>query len=105
MLEDLEEDSILLIVVSVCAKLKHLIETKRLEISSKPLISELKSFVAKGISFQGKQGSNDDLVSSMLLAIRMTVMLQDWDPAIYEKLREERDDEFVMPMPIYVNSY
>ena len=91
--------------ISICAKLKHLIESNRIVINSKPLISELKTYVAKGISFEGKTGSNDDLVSSMLLAVRMTVMLQEWDPAIYDKLREERDDEFVMPMPIYISNY
>jgi len=91
--------------ISACAKLKHLIESNRLVLHSKPLISELKTFIAKGISFEGKVGSTDDLVSSMLLAIRMTVMLQDWDPAIYDKLREEREDEFVMPMPIYVSNF
>lgn len=91
--------------IATCAKLKHLIESKRIEISSKQLISELKSYVAKGLSFEGKSGSTDDLVSSMLLAVRMTVMLQEWDPAIYDKLREEREDEFVMPMPIYISNY
>jgi hypothetical protein len=91
--------------ISICAKLKHLIESDRIAINSKPLISELKTYVAKGISFEGKTGSNDDLVSSLLLAIRMTVMLQDWDPSIYDKLREEREDEFVMPMPIYISNY
>jgi hypothetical protein len=91
--------------ISICAKLKHLIESNRIAINSKPLISELKTYVAKGISFEGKTGSNDDLVSSLLLAVRMTVMLQDWDPSIYDKLREEREDEFVMPMPIYISNY
>ncbi len=91
--------------ISICAKLKHLIESDRLKLYSKPLISELKTFVSKGISFEGKSGSTDDLVSSLLLALRMTVMLQDWDPAIYDKLREEREDEFIMPMPIYISNY
>lgn len=90
--------------ISICAKLKHLIESDRLKINSKPLISELKTYVAKGISFEGKVGSNDDLVSSLLLALRMIMILQEWDPAIYDKMREERDDEFIMPMPIYINT-
>jgi hypothetical protein len=91
--------------IAICAKLKHLIESNRLKIFSKPLISELKTFVAKGISFEGKVGSTDDLVSSLLLALRMIMMLQDWDPAIYDKMREEREDEFLMPMPIYISNY
>jgi len=91
--------------LSVCAKLKHLIESNRLKINSKPLVSELKTYVAKGLGFEGKVGSHDDLVSSMLLAVRMMMVLQDWDPAIYDKMREEREDEWIMPMPIYVNSF
>jgi hypothetical protein len=35
----------------------------------------------------------------------MAMMLQEWDPAIYDKLREERDDEWTMPLPIYMNTY
>jgi hypothetical protein len=91
--------------IAICAKLKHLIESDRLKLYSKPLISELKTFVAKGISFSGKVGSNDDLVSSLLLALRMVILLQEWDPAIYDKMREEREDEWVMPLPIYVSSF
>jgi hypothetical protein len=82
-----------------------LIENKKLTLNSKSLISELKTFVAKGVSFEGKTGSHDDLVSSLLLVVRMVSMLQDWDPAIYDKMREENAEELVMPMPIYINSF
>ena len=91
--------------INACAKLKHLLESNRLGINSKPLISELKTYIAKGVSFEAKVGQHDDLVSAMLLAIRMALMLQEWDPAIYDKMREEREDEFVMPMPIYISNY
>jgi len=91
--------------IAICAKLKHLIETNRMKICSKPLISELKTYVAKGASFAGKAESGDDLVSSLLLAVRMINLLQDWDPAIYDKMREDRFEEYEMPMPIYITSY
>lgn len=91
--------------IAICAKLKHLIESNRMKINSKSLISELKTFVAKGISFAGKTGSHDDLVSSLLLALRMITILQEWDPAIYDKMREESADEYEMPLPIYISSY
>jgi hypothetical protein len=91
--------------ISACAKLKHLIESNRMSLNSKPLISELKTYVAKGISFSGKSGTHDDLVSSLLLAVRMAMTLQEWDPSIYDKMREESEDEWVMPMPIYVNTF
>jgi hypothetical protein len=91
--------------INACAKLKYLVESDRLKINSKALLSEFKTFVATGTTFQGKVGSHDDLVSSLLLAIRMVLILQEWDPAIYERMREERDDEFIMPMPIYMSSH
>jgi hypothetical protein len=91
--------------INACAKLKHLVESKRFRIKSKPLISELKGYIAKGVSFEAKVGLHDDLVSATLLVIRMALMLQEWDPAIYDKMREEREDEFLMPMPIYISNY
>ena len=91
--------------ISICAKLKHLIESNRMKINSKALVSELKTFVAKGVSFEGKVGAHDDLVSSILLTLRMAMVLQEWDPAIYDKMREEAEDEWIMPMPIYINSF
>lgn len=91
--------------IAVCAKLKQLIESKKIKLNSKSLISELKTYVAKGIGFQGKSGSHDDLVSSLLLAIRMIMILQDWDPAVYDKMREDTLDDIELPMPIFVSTY
>lgn len=91
--------------ISACAKLKQLVENNRMKINSKSLISELKSYVAIGLSFGGKSESNDDLVSSLLLAIRMTMTLQDWDPVIYDKLKEEDEENWILPMPIYISSF
>ena len=70
------------------------------------LISELKTYVAKGISFEGKTNETDDLVSSTLLAVRMIMQLGDWDPAVYDKMREDRElEDLELPMPIYINSF
>jgi hypothetical protein len=91
--------------ISACAKLKQLVENDKLKIYSKSLISELKTYVAKGLSFAGKSESNDDLVSSILLAIRMIMTLQDWDPVVYDKLKEEDNENWILPMPIYINSF
>lgn len=91
--------------ISICSKLKHLIESNRLTINSRALISELKTYIAKGVSFEAKTGSNDDLVSSLLLNLRMVMVLQEWDPQVYDKMREEHEDEWEMPMPIFVSNY
>jgi len=92
--------------ISACAKLKQLIESRQIKLYSKVLISELKTFVASGITFKAKTGQHDDLVSSLLLSIRMVLLLQDWDPSIYEKMRDNTGlEEYDLPMPIYISSY
>lgn len=91
--------------ISACAKLKQLIETKKIKINSKPLISELKTFVSTGITFKAKTGQHDDLVTSLLLAVRMITVLQDWDPAIYDKMREHTQEDYDLPLPIYISNF
>jgi hypothetical protein len=89
--------------ITACSQLKNLLETYKMKINSKALISELKTFVAHGIGFGAKSGEHDDLVSSTLLIIRMADVLADWDPKIYEKMSEKLT-EGSMPMPIFVST-
>ena len=83
--------------LSACAKFKNLVETKKLHIASKALISELKTFVASGSGYAAKLGETDDLVMSMLLAVRMAMFLREYDPNLDEKLKDGQ--ELIMPMP------
>ena len=71
-------------------------------IHSKPLISELKTYVASGLGFKAKSGEHDDLVSSTLLIMRMADVLADWDPKIFDKMTDKINDD-AMPMPIFVS--
>jgi hypothetical protein len=89
--------------LAVCAKFKSMIETGRLTINSRNLISELKNFVALAGSFKAKPGETDDLVLSMMLAIRMTQVLQSFDPAIDNQLKDSIDD-MIAPMPFIMVS-
>ena len=92
--------------IAACAKLKQLLETKKLKIRSKALISELKTFVGEGVTFKAKGGQHDDLVTSMLLAVRMVMTLQEWDPLIYDKMRDQSGlEDHDLPLPIYISSY
>jgi hypothetical protein len=84
--------------LSACSKLKSLIETRRFVIASKPLLSELKTFVASGNSFAAKIGEHDDLVMSLLLAVRMVMLLQQFDSNLDTELRDNIDS-FIEPMP------
>jgi hypothetical protein len=84
--------------ITVCAKLKNLIENKKITINSKNLISELKTFVAHGVGFEAKTGETDDLVSATLLSLRMIQALQSYDSDLDEKMRDSADD-YIAPMP------
>lgn len=84
--------------LAACAKFKSMVEQKKMVISSNNLISELKNFVASVGSFAAKSGETDDLVTSMLLAVRMVQTLQNFDADLDTRLRNN-DDEFLEPLP------
>jgi hypothetical protein len=88
--------------IDACTKFKELVENNKMEINSKALISELKNFVASGVSFKGKPGEHDDLVSAALLMTRMMKVLADFDPKIFEQWTN-RTSEWTAPMPIFAN--
>ncbi len=91
--------------ISSCARLKYLIEEDKMIINSKSLITELKSFIASGVSFKAKQGQHDDLVSSLLLVVRMSTVLAEWDQSVFDSLSIDGiNDDWEAPLP-FVSSY
>jgi len=84
--------------LAACAKLKSLIETRRLHLASKNLISELKTFVAHGVGYAAKLGETDDLVMSLLLTVRMIQLLQNFDAKLDETMRDVAE-EYLEPLP------
>ena len=91
--------------VSACARLKTMIESDKMKVYSGPLITELKGFVASGSSFKAKPGETDDLISAVLLVIRMMSVLKDWDPRIYNTFTTVEDtEEYEAPMPIFIST-
>ena len=91
--------------ISACARLKSMIERNKMTIHSKPLISELKSYVAAGSSYRAKTGEKDDLVSASLLAMRIIQVLKDWDPKVYTSFSQADEDttERVIPLPVFAS--
>lgn len=92
--------------ISACSRLKFFIEEEKMTIKSSALISELKTFIAAGTTFKAKSGQHDDLVASLLLIVRMSVVLADWDPKVFETLSvtARLDEDWEMPMPLFVSS-
>ena len=90
--------------ITACSRLKTMIENDKITINSAALLSELKAYVATGTSFGAKPGSNDDLVSATLLALRMMAVLKDWDPRIYNTFTQaDNESDYEPPMPIFIS--
>jgi hypothetical protein len=86
-------------------KLKSLMETNKMHVCSKQLISQLKNYVSKGDSFAAKSGEHDDLVSATLLVIRMSMMISKWDDRTADHMKDDSlfdIEQLVEPMPISV---
>jgi len=84
--------------LTACAKFKILVETGRMIISSRALISELKTFVSHGVSYAAKPGETDDLIMATLLAVRMMLLLQSYHTEIDSQLKDH-GDVVIEPMP------
>lgn len=91
--------------LTACSKLKVMIENNKLKITSAPFISELKNFVAVGTTYRAKAEESDDLVSAMLLCLRIISILRDWDPRIYNSFKSmDEEEDYQAPMPIFVST-
>jgi hypothetical protein len=86
--------------INACSKLKYWVETEKLEVASKPLLRELKTFIARGNSYAAKDGENDDLVMALNLIVRMSLEVSKYEEDAFEYLNEDFDDNDGMePMP------
>ena len=86
--------------LTACSKLKILVESRRMRIHSKPLISEMKTFVAHGVSYAAKPGETDDLVMATVLAVRMLMLLQTYHAELDQHMKDH-NDTVIEPMPFF----
>jgi hypothetical protein len=84
--------------LAACAKLKNLVETNRMHIHSRNLISELKTFVASGAGYAAKIGETDDLVMATILVVRMLQVLQSYHSELDSQMRDHQDT-IIEPLP------
>jgi len=93
--------------IATCAKAKYLIEEDKMTLNSRPTISELKTYIAAGVTFKAKEGQHDDLVAAVLLIIRMALLLSEWDVTVFDQVRVHgdwgEDESFEPPMPIFIS--
>lgn len=86
--------------ISACSKLKHWVETDKIEIASKNLLRELKVFIARGNSYAAKEGETDDLVMALVLIVRMAAEVTKYEESAFDYLGTEDDDDYDEPMPM-----
>ena len=82
-----------------CAKFKTLVESKKMTVNSRSLISELKAFVAHAGSYAAKIGDTDDLIMASLLVTRMLQHLSDYHIDLETQIRDH--DEYIAPLPFF----
>ena len=85
--------------LTACAKFKTLLESKKLTINSRSLISELKAFVAHAGSYAAKIGDTDDLVMASLLSVRMIQELGSYHFELDNYVRDH--EEMIAPLPFF----
>jgi hypothetical protein len=93
--------------LEACLSLKRFIEQDKLKVRSKAMIAELKNFVARGSSFAAQPGEHDDLVMSMILAIRMINYISTFEDEVYEIVNTnlgggylgDSEDDWDEPLP------
>jgi len=88
--------------LAACAKLKHLVESNRMRVHSRSLISEFKTFVAAGTSYAAKPGETDDLVMATLLVIRMLQILQSYHSDLDSHMRDHTET-LIEPLPFVMS--
>jgi len=76
-----------------CGTLKDLVESYRLKLHSKKLLTELKFFVKKGASFAAERGATDDRVMSMVLMMLMIEELANYEESVDETINEVNIEE------------
>jgi hypothetical protein len=82
-----------------CTKFKTLLESGKMTVYSRSLISELKAFVASGGSYAAKIGEHDDLVMASLLATRIMTQLANYHGDLESHIRDH--DEIIQPLPFF----
>jgi len=76
-----------------CLSMKEMIEKSTLQVNSKVLLQELKTFTRKGRSYEAQRGSTDDSISAILIVIRILEEIATYEQEAYDKLYAMDDDD------------
>lgn len=77
-----------------CVNLKELLEKGQMEIRSKILLSELKSYVRYRGAYAAQAGSTDDCVSAVLVILYLVLEIASYEQAAFDKLYSAEFEEW-----------
>ena len=77
-----------------CVNLKELLEKGKMQISSKVLLSELKSYVRHKGAYAAQPGATDDCISATLIVMRLVEEIATYEQEAYEKLYSAEYNEW-----------
>ena len=79
-----------------CAMIKAIVEARQLAVIDSATLEELKTFSAKGVSYEAEEGKHDDLVMPLVLFGWMSnqpYFKQLTDDDVMQRLKEKTDEE------------
>lgn len=69
-----------------CLLLKEMVSNRSIKIVSNQLLTELKSYIRKGGSYEAQVGATDDCIAATLIALRIMEEMASFDDNAYHKL-------------------
>jgi len=88
---------------TACFSLQKLAESMRFEVASERLHMELTNFIKSGEVdgvYKAKSGQKDDLVSAVLLIIRVTEIVSKYDNLTHDYVKDYIDESLRKPLPM-----
>jgi hypothetical protein len=79
------------IKLTMCNYARDMINAGALDVNCKELVDELSSFVAVKGTYKARYGASDDLISALLLIIRMIIELKTYDQRTYDAVKKATD--------------
>lgn len=80
--------------IASCVNFKEMVESGRLVMKSKTLITELKSYTRRKGSYEAQEGSTDDCISSMLLIVRILEEISSYEQDAFDKLYQYDENAY-----------
>lgn len=78
--------------IKACLNFKEIVESDKIQIKSKVLLTELKSFVKKRGSYEAQRGSTDDCIAACLIIVRIIEEMASFDDDAFNRLYGIADD-------------